>query len=157
MSNLKQVQQDPRSFHGTQSIIRTSLGMSPETGRTSSTSRLMAGAIYAAPITVNLDTKEFQTFDLPPGTYIGTWLCAEGGSGTGGLVKIMELDEKGDPIQVALAAGVVDEPTIWAALDVPMEAQDLEKTGSIRVEPEGTGTGTATIILQVVPIISAWK
>jgi len=69
----------------------------------------------------------------------------------------MDLDEEGNPIHEALAAGSVDEPSNWAALDVPIEPQETSKTGSIRVEPEGTGAGVATIMLQVLPVITAWK
>ena len=86
MSNLLQLQSDPRTVHGTQSLIRSSLGMSPETGITGYDARLMAGAQYIAPISLDMDNETVQIYDLPPATYIPAYIVAEGAGGTGGTV-----------------------------------------------------------------------
>ena len=105
MSNLKQVQGDARSFHGTQSLIRSSLGLSVESGNAAIGPVLMGGVQYIVPITVNLDTADTQKFTLPPAPYISAIMCAEGGAGSGGTIAINELDETGASIAVAIIDG----------------------------------------------------
>ena len=159
MSNLVQVATDPRSVHGTQSLIRSSLGMSPETGQSGYDSRIEAGAQYIAPISVNMDTQEVKIYDLPPGTYIPAYIMAEGAGGTLGTVQIELLDAAGAVQSTPLIAGSVASPGQWTALDAIIDTFPADEPHSIRVTPinGATATGIATMALQMLPLITAWK
>ena len=158
MSNLKQTNLDPRTMHGTQALVRSSMGMPVETGRSGYDSRMMAGVQYVAPVTIDMDTEAVQVFDLPPATAVSAYMVAEGAGGTGGTLKIDSLDEDGTPQNNVLIAGDVSGAGTWIALDAnikPSESGEL----SLEFTPTngGTATGLATIVLQMIPVITAWK
>jgi hypothetical protein len=158
MSNLLQNLNDPRTGHGSQALIRSSLGMSKETGQTGYDARFEAGVQYVAPITLDMDTEAVQQYDLPPKTYVASYLVATPAGGAGGLVLIEIIDSDGSVAATALAAGAVDAETVWTALTVPVKP--AESGGqSIRFTPdnEATATGMAVLMLQMLPIITAWK
>ena len=157
MSNLLQLQPDPRSYHGTQALVRSTMGVSPETGISGYNDRLHAGVQYCAPISVNMDTEEAQVYDLPPSTYVPAYIVAEGAGGTGGTVEIVLMDKEGADQNTPLAAGDVSAGGQWTALDVLIDPQT--EAHSIRVTPSngGTATGVATLMLQMLPIITGWK
>ena len=157
MTNLVQIQGDKRSFHGTQSLIRSSLGISPEVGASGYGSRMMAGAQYIAPITVNMDTQEVQLIALPPATYIPAYIVAEGAGGTLGTVQIELLDKDGVLQNTPLAAGPVASPGQWTALDDLIDGQSDPYVLRITPINGGTATGVATLFLQCLPFVSAWK
>jgi len=133
--------------------------MSPETGQSGYDSRLEATAEYIVPISVNMDTEAVAVYDLPPGTYIPAWLCAEGAGGTGGTVEINLLDSAGAVQNVPLIAGAADTGGQWAALDVIIDTFRADQPHSIQVTPSngGTATGFATLLLQFLPVITAWR
>jgi hypothetical protein len=158
MSNLLQVQSDSRSFHGTQSLVRSSMGVARETGQTGYDSRMMAGVSYVAPTTINMDTEEVQKFDLPPATAIGAYMVAEGAGGTLGTVKIETVDASGAVQATLLAAGDVSAAGTWVALDDNVKPSESGALSIVITPSNGaTATGLATVLLSMIPVITAWK
>ena len=77
----------------------------------------------------------------------------------GGTVEIVLLDADGVPQNTPLIAGPVDAGGQWTALDVLIDPFPAGEPHSIQVTPinGGTATGIATLALQCLPIITAWK
>jgi hypothetical protein len=160
MSNLRNpANPDARSYHGTQALIRSSMGMSPETGISGMNDRLHAGAIYIAPISVDMDNETVEIYDLPPGTYVPEYLVSEGAGGTLGAVLIELLDADGVDQGDVIAAAPVAASTGWLPLTNPIEGFPTGEAHSIRVTPANgaTATGVATMMLQMLPLITEWR
>ena len=161
MSNLVVDAADPRSYHGTQAITRSTLGVPRETGYLGIDTQIEASPLYTAVITVNMDTEEVQSFTLPPSVYSTQWVCIAGADGTGGTVTINLIDAAGATGAAVLTAGAVADAGAWGALtsNIPLQDSAPANRQGLLVTPANgaTATGTAIFALEMIVAPSGWR
>lgn len=158
MSQIKADRLDKRSFHGTQSIARTSLGVHREGGISGYGKAVEATYMATLQFTVDLDTGAAQIWDLPPGIYGYQGATIEGGTGAGGLALVEVLNTDGVLVESVLYAALPldGKSAAWVPFDNAMEVNDAPKF--LRITPTvGGASGTATFVLQVGIAATGWK